>query len=192
MILITSGKKPEIKKFGLLILMGILFLPVGVFSLRYFNPSYLKLFLGVFITGFSLLLVLKKTFPIKHEKIGYSITGSLSGFLNGSLSMSGPPVVLFLSIQGTAKETFRASINLYFLILNVVTVLLFFSNGLLNRVVLGRILHLSPAMIIGVLAGILVCKKVNDEVFRRLVLIMMIFVGAWTTISTLASLIGNT
>ena len=57
------------KKFWLLVLAGILFLPVGAYSLKYLNPDYLKLCFGIIVTVFTLLLILKKTFPIKHEKL---------------------------------------------------------------------------------------------------------------------------
>ena len=190
LILTSARKEIQFKKFVPLVFMGILFLPLGAYSLRYLNPDYLKLCFGILITVFSLLLILKKTFPIKHEKIGFIITGSLSGFLNGSLSLSGPPVVLFLSNQGIDKGTFRANITLYFLILNVIAIIVFLATGLLNRVVGERILYLAPALVAGVLAGIKISKGLGDESFRKVVLILLLISGVWTTISTLAGFIG--
>ncbi|MCL2374697.1 MAG: sulfite exporter TauE/SafE family protein [Treponema sp.] len=189
LVLINSRKEIQFRQFTLLVLMGVLFLPVGVFSLTYLNPNYLKLFFGVLITGFSLLLVLKKTFPIKHEKIGYVITGALSGFLNGSLSLSGPPVVLFLSIQGVNKDTFRANITLYFMILNIIATGIFLANGLMNRIVIDRILYFAPALVVGVVGGIVASKKLKDEAFKKLVLVSLLLLGVWTTISTFINLV---
>ena len=190
LVLFHARKEIQFKKYTLLVLMGILFLPVGVFSLTYLNPDYLKLFFGVLITGFSLLLIFKKTFPIKREKIGYIITGSLSGFLNGSLSLSGPPVVLFLSIQGVNKDTFRANITLYFMILNIIATGIFIANGMMNRVVFDRILYFAPALVAGVVAGIMASKKLKDESFKKVVLVSLLLLGAWTTINTLTNIVG--
>ena len=190
LILISARKEIKFKKFVPLVLMGILFLPVGAYSLNHLNPDYLKLCFGILITVFSLLLILKKTFPIKHEKIGFIITGSLSGFLNGSLSLSGPPVVLFLSNQGIDKGTFRANITLYFLILNIIAIIVFLATGLMNRVVGERILYLAPALVVGVLAGIKISKGLGDDTFRKVVLILLLMSGVWTTISTVAGFIG--
>jgi len=188
-ILISARKEIKFKKFVPLTLMGILFLPIGAYLLKYMNSDYLKLGFGIIITVFSLLLIFKKTFPIKNEKIGYIVTGSLSGFLNGSLSSSGPPVVLFLSNQGVAKDTFRANMTLYFLILNIIAIALFLATGLLNRVVAERILYLAPALAIGVFTGIRISKKLGDETFRKVVLVLLLISGVWTTISTLASFV---
>ena len=189
LVLISAREEIKFKKFVPLVLMGILFLPVGAYSLKYLNPSYLKLCFGILITIFSLLLILKKTFPIKREKIGYIVTGSLSGFLNGSLSLSGPPVVLFLSNQGIDKGTFRANITLYFLILNVIAIMVFLATGLMNRAVGERIVYLAPALAVGVLAGIKVSKRLGDETFRKVVLILLFISGVWTTLSTLVNFI---
>jgi len=189
LILTSAREEIKFKKFVPLVLMGILFLPVGAYSLKYLNPSYLKLCFGILITVFSLLLILKKTFPIKREKIGYIVTGSLSGFLNGSLSLSGPPVVLFLSNQGIDKGTFRANITLYFLILNVIAIMVFLATGLMNRAVGERIVYLAPALAVGVLAGIKVSKRLGDETFRKVVLILLLISGVWTTLSTLVNFI---
>jgi hypothetical protein len=181
-------KEIRFKNLWLLVLAGVLFLPVGTYSLKYLNPDYLKLCFGILVTGFTLLLILKKTFPIKHEKAGYAVTGSLSGFLNGSLSLSGPPVVLFLSIQGTKKDTFRANTTLYFMILNTIAIVIFLANGLLNEAVFEKILYLVPALFIGVFAGVKAFKKLKEEGFRKIVLIMLVVSGVWTTISTLIDL----
>ena len=188
-IIISSRKVIRFRNFGVLIIMGILFIPAGVYSLKYFSSDYLKLFFGILITGFSLLLIFKKTFPVKHEKIGYALAGSLSGFLNGSLSLSGPPVVLFLSNQGINKNTFRANIAAYFLLLNIITIILFLANGLLNEVVFGKIIYLALPLYIGVFAGIKAFKKMKEEVFRKIVLIILFASGLWTTISTFISMI---
>jgi len=187
--LISFRKSIRFRKFVLLTAASLLFLPLGAYSLKHLNPDYLKLIFGILVTGFSLLLILKKTFPIRHEKSGYAITGALSGFLNGSLSLSGPPVVLFLSMQGTAKDTFRANITVYFMILNFVTMLVFLGNGLLNVVVFEKTLYFMAALIIGVFAGMMAFKKLKEEVFKRVVLMLLLLSGVWTTITTLMDLV---
>jgi uncharacterized membrane protein YfcA len=191
LVLVPARREVQFKQFKLLVVMGILFMPVGVYSLRYLNPDYLQLCFGILITVFSLMLILNKTFPIKREKIGYTIAGAFSGFLNGSLSLSGPPVVLFLSNQGVKKETFRANLTLYFLILNVIAIAIFSAVGMLNAVIFERVLFLAPALVIGVLSGIKASTKIKDKAFRMFVLLMLIISGVWTTISTSIRLIGQ-
>jgi uncharacterized membrane protein YfcA len=188
LVLFSARKKIKFRGFGLLIAAGILFLPVGMLSLKVLNPAYLKLAFGILITAFSVLLLLKKTFPIRREKIGYTFAGSLSGFLNGSLSMSGPPVVLFLSIQGTEKDTVRANLGLYFAILNIVTIPIFLVGGLLTEAVRGYLWYLAPALALGTAAGIVISKKVKEAAFRKITLAVLVATGVWTVIKTISEL----
>jgi len=188
-MLIGSRKQLKFKKFKLLVLAGILFLPVGTFALKYLEANYLKLGFGILVSAFAFLLMLKKTFPIQREKTGYIVTGMLSGFLNGSLSSSGPPVALFLSMQGTDKNTFRANITLYFLILNVITIGLFVANGLLNLAMFGKALSLAPALLSGVFVGSKLFKVIGEAAFRKLVLVVLIASGVWTTVSTVLQMV---
>ena len=49
---------------------------------------------------------------INNIKLSYGIAGFISGVLNGSLSMSGPPIVLFFSNEGFDKN-FYDFVNSY-------------------------------------------------------------------------------
>ncbi|MCL2833207.1 MAG: sulfite exporter TauE/SafE family protein [Treponema sp.] len=185
LVLYNCIKEVKIKKIWLLIISSLLFAPLGVYSLQTINSEYLKIFCGIIIIIFSLFLILKKSFPIKMEKLGYVIAGSASGFLNGSLSLSGPPVVLFLSNQGINKEGFRANITFSALVLNLITIITYLINGLLTRAVFGKILYLIPAMVLGVFIGIKLCKKLDELLFKRITLVLLIISGTWTIASAI-------
>ena len=188
-IIINCIKEIKIKKIWLLIITSIIFAPLGTYSLIYFNSNYLKLFFGIIIIVFSILLILDKSFAIKNERIGYGLTGSLSGYLNGSLSLSGPPVVLFLSNQGMSKNAFRANITFYSIILNSITIVTYLKNGLLNETFLEKIIYFLPAMLLGVLIGIKLSKKIDEKLFKKVVLILLLISGLWTIISTIENMI---
>jgi uncharacterized membrane protein YfcA len=189
-IICNCIKEIKIKKIWLLILPSVIFAPIGVYSLKFINSDYLKIFFGIIIIIFSVLLIFKKSFPIKNEKIGYTLTGSLSGFLNGSLSLSGPPVVLFLSNQGIKKNSFRANITFYSIILNSITIGTYLANGLLDKIIFEKILYLIPAMLLGVFTGIKISKKLNEALFKKITLILLILTGIWTLINAVKNIKG--
>ena len=122
------------------------------------------------------------------EKIGYTIAGSLSGFLNSSISMSGPPVALFLSNQGADKNEFRANITIYAIILNVFTIATYLYNGRITKKIIKNSVWLIPAMIVGVIVGIISLKKLNEKTFKRIALLLIIFSGSWTLINAILSI----
>jgi len=188
-IIANCIKHVRIKRIWILIVSSLIFVPVGAYFLMYFNPDYIKVALGVIIVVFSVILFFGKSFPIKNEKIGYSVAGSLSGFLNGSLSLGGPPVILFLSNQGMDKQGFRANFTFYFIVINLLTIASFLKTGILNKLVMERLLFLTPALIVSVLAGIKLSKKVNEKLFKKITLILLIVTGLWTLINAVRDIL---
>jgi uncharacterized membrane protein YfcA len=187
-VMANCYKQIKIRKIWILILASIIWAPLGTYSLVYLNSTILKIFTAVFIIVFALILIAGKSFTIRNERVGYMITGSLSGFLNGSISMSGPPVALFLSNQGADKNEFRANITIYAIILNVITIIMYFYNGLITNDIIRNIIWLIPAMIIGVIVGILFSKKLNDKLFKKIALVLIIVSGLWTLVNAIISI----
>ena len=184
LIFFDCFRKLQITKNWILVLFGVLFVPFGSYSLLYLNPDYLKLFFGIIVIIFATLLFLNKSFSIKNEKIGFGVAGALGGFLNGCLSISGPPVVLFLANQGIEKDSFRANITFYFIVLNIIAIMTYLQNGLLNTVIFEKVLYFIPAMFLGGFVGIKISKKLNEKLFRKIALLLLILSGVWTIAGT--------
>ncbi|MWV44286.1 TSUP family transporter [Paenibacillus sp. HJL G12] len=182
-VIIDARRHVDLKKIWILILSSLVAAPIGTYLLLLLDERLLKSFTGIFIILIAILLLLGKSFPVKNEKLAFVPVGIISGLLNGSISMSGPPVALFLSNQRTGKETFRANITAYGIILNVITICTYAYSGMLTRQVFTYSLWLVPSMLIGVWIGIKAIRKLNDQWFRRLALWVIILSGAWTVIS---------
>jgi uncharacterized membrane protein YfcA len=182
-ILINARRHVDLKKIWILILSSIAAAPVGTYLLLYVDANILKIGTGVLIVLFALALIRGFSIPVRNEKAAFIPVGLTSGLLNGSISMSGPPVALFLSNQGADKQTFRANITAYGIILNVITVCTYIFTGLLNTQVVTYISWMIPAMVIGVLLGIWAVKRINEVTFKRMALWLIIISGIWTILA---------
>lgn len=167
----------RLKRIWLLVLGGIIGSPLGVYLLLLLDPATLKLAIGVVTTLFALALLVGFKRPIRDERLASLPIGLASGLLGGSTSMSGPPVVLFFSNQGVDKAGFRANLNLYFILLACATLPAQLVAGLLTRQVLTYLAWFAPALFAGTLAGVWLARRVDDEAFRRLTLIVVIATG---------------
>ncbi|MGG6311339.1 sulfite exporter TauE/SafE family protein [Paenibacillus macerans] len=187
-IIVFTGcyKHADIRKIWILILSSLLAAPLGTYLLLIMDGDILKLATGTVIIVVAALLLSGKSFPVKRDKLAYLPVGALSGLLNGSISMSGPPVALFLSNQGVDKETFRANITVYGIFLNIVTILTYLYSGLLTREALVYTSWFVPGMLIGVFIGIRVLKQLNEKLFKRIALWLIIASGLWTILGVLA------
>jgi len=173
------------KKIIPLIIFGIIATPIGTYLLLYVKVNTLKIIIGLIITITAFAMFKNFKIKIKNESISYGIVGLLSGILNGSTGLSGPPIVLFLTNQNTDKDAFRANLAFYGIATNTFAIILFIVEGIVNTSVFNFTILYLPALIIGVFAGIKISTKINEIVFRNLTICLISFLGIYTVISTI-------
>ena len=184
----------------------------GIGSFR-FLPMFLALFLGLLIGG-KLILSLSlnfisisiatviiiftslnffginlKNLKKANEKILSVIIGFFSGILGGLTTFYAPPIITFLISINLDKEFFiRTTATMYFF----ASIPLYFSmvyHGLGNYYDLTISLILVIPAIVGQFFGSKVRKKMSNEIFQKLVLIILIIIGFTLLIKNLISLI---
>ncbi|SFE17967.1 hypothetical protein SAMN05216378_2613 [Paenibacillus catalpae] len=180
-VLYSSRKHVRIKQIWPLLIASLLAAPLGTYALIYVPAHSLKLGAGLLVAVVSILMLSGRSFPL--SRIAYAPVGALSGFLNGSISMSGPPVALFLTNQGLDKMTFRANITAYALILNIITIGTYVYEGLLNQTSVETVGWSVPALILGVIIGIKAVGKLNERLFKTIALWLILVTGIWTAVN---------
>jgi len=184
LIIISGWKHLALKEIWIIIVTGIIGIPFGIHLLNTANLSVLKIIIGLLliITSFAMYKGFKVHF--KNKGLSHSVTGFVSGVLNGSISMSGPPIVLFLSNEGYEKDSFRTNMNAYSIISNIIAIGAFGYNGLITK----SVLQYSGINIIvtalGTLLGIHISKKINETTFKKVVFILLIITGIITVIKS--------
>ena len=127
----------------------------GAMVLATLGDSILKTVLAVVVLLFSGYLAWTAEKPAPWNipvKWGF-VFGLVGGVFGGSLGMSGPLVVLYLSQQFTRKETLRATLIGVFAFAACWTLVVHWLNGLYTRESLTLALWLVPAFLVGTLAG---------------------------------------
>lgn len=183
LILIKIRKHIKIKSIWLLILFGIVFTPIGTKILINVDENLIKIGVGLIVTITAISFYFGYKVKFKSEKLAYIQVGMLSGILNGSVSLSGPPVVLFLTNQGVEKQVFRATLTAYFWILNIITIFIFTYEKLITTQLIKFSSYLLPALIIGVFLGIRLGNKVKESTFKKFTTILIILTGMLSLIT---------
>ncbi|MEH6823535.1 MAG: sulfite exporter TauE/SafE family protein [Motiliproteus sp.] len=109
--------------------------------------------------------------------------GVASGLMASSMAMPGPAVMLYLSRTALGKNEIRATILTFFL----------FSYGgalLLQATLIGiesqtwiTAAVLTPSALVGVLAGHFLSKKINQQLFKGLVLLILLLTGLFMLVN---------
>jgi uncharacterized protein len=175
------------KRVIVLALSGISSTLFGIYFLKYVDNSILKLTVGIIILISSVLMLFGIRVKFKIQILGDILAGVSSGLLNGSVSLNGPPVILLLSNENTEKEIFRKTLTTYFLMLNLVSIPMFFFNGLLTRdIVLRSVLNL-PALAAGVFFGLIAGNRISEGHFKKITLVMILLLGIMSVLSAVFS-----
>jgi uncharacterized membrane protein YfcA len=157
--------------------------PAGLLLFVYANQSALKIVLGLSIL-FG-VFVLSRGLELQHVSSWLDwIMGILSGVLLMATSTNGPPLVFVLQARKIDPATFRATLNMVFLVSGAFGLVMFGLAGEVIRSDVNVAAFAIPAMVIGVSAGVVIRKYVQQELFKKIVLILL-------TIGGLSSLFGG-
>jgi len=176
-ILVEARKWIDLKRMWPLLLAGIAGVPLGTYLLLILDPQTLRILVGAVVVVSAVAMLAGWRWSVRNEKLASVPVGLASGALGGSTGMPGPPVILFFTNQGMAKQTFRANLVLYFTCVGLVTVLSLLVGGLINEEVLVRWAGLLPAVALGTLAGMWLARRIDQARFRQITLGVLILTG---------------
>lgn len=173
----------DLKRIVPLMIAGVAATPIGTYLLIILDVNLLKILIGTVIALSAVALLRGFRMEIKNERLAFGPVGFISGILNGTTQMSGPPVILFFTNQGVQKEVFRANLVAYFMVLNVATVPSAVLGGLITGSVINYALLFLPAMILGAIVGMILAHKVEEELFRKLALNIVTVAGLFSIVT---------
>ena len=100
--------------------------------------------------------------------------GLVSGVLNTSTSMNGPPVVLYFQGLGFPTQEFRGGLAVFFVACSALTLAAFIATGVVTWMAIGLASAAVPSVFAGSIAGHALLRRVEPELFRRLVFVMLV------------------
>lgn len=170
-------KHLTLKKLIPMLILGIIGSVIGVKILTIIPVKELKIIMGSFIVVSAIVLATGYRVNLKNEKLSYSIAGFIGGITNGAISFGGPPTVLFLQNQNEEKNVFRANLSLYFLIIALTGSINLLLNGMLTKQLIIQAGVLIVPVISGTILGNFLSHKINEKVFRKIVLGVLFAAG---------------
>jgi uncharacterized protein len=163
------------------LLIGSLFgIPAGVFVLKELKASLLLILLGIILVAYSLYGLVARPYRKGLKKSWAYLFGFLAGCLGGAFTASGPPVIVYTSLQPWSKDEIKVTLQGYFFVSGILVIFFQALGGLMTDTVLKYFLISLPPILIGTWAGHFFSGKVREETYRRFMLILLGFLGAFT------------
>lgn len=148
-------------------------MPFGLLLLEAVSGRTLQIILGVNVLFATVVLWRGVRLPLEGRLVD-AATGFLSGVLNTSTSMNGPPVVLHLQNRGLAPVPFRATLSAFFVSSSLLTLALYAVGGQLDGFALAAAAVGLPGLAVGYLAGDAVSRRLDAAQFRGIVVGVLI------------------
>ncbi len=157
---------------------GAFGLPLGVWGLASLESRWLALGLGIVLVLFCSYSLIN---PPKSRKPwptfwGYPM-GVSSGILGGALNTAGPPLVIYSYYQPWDKDSIKASLLTFFVVMSLYKVLLLFATRLMTQQILFEAAAALPVQLLGATAGIRMSHRCSKEQIRRIAFLILIGLG---------------
>ena len=166
----------HLSRFLIPALVGI---PIGLQLLSYINATFLTTLVAAFLIIYGGFFSFRKHLPnlTRETPLLDATIGFCGGILGAVAGMSGALPTMLCSMRPWPKMQQRAILQPFnFIILGLSALMLFFNGGYPLSTL--KIIAVSfPVTMIASVAGILVYKQLNDDQFRRLLIVMMLFSG---------------
>ncbi len=168
-----------LRRFWPLILVFALSTWVGAQILVALDAALLLGLLGAAVVMFSLINLFQPRLRLaaEHERFAGPGVGLVAGLLNGVSTVNGPPLAIYLVSLGLDKETFIGSYGLIALCGSFPLLLSYIGVGLLGPVEFGASLLAVVPALVGVVAGERLRHRIDPELFRRILLAVLIVLG---------------
>lgn len=153
--------------------------PVGVLFLKEVDKDTIRLIMGILLVGYAVYGLCLGSVR-KNLKGGWAYAfGFLAGCLGGSLSVPGPPVIVYTSLQRWNKDTIKATLQAFLFVTHVAIVAAHALTSVTTATVITLFLASSPALIVGTLAGFWCYGRLAEESYRRTMFLLMGCPGAF-------------
>jgi uncharacterized membrane protein YfcA len=162
------------RKLVLLLIPGsIVGVIIGTVLITNAPTETLRTLLGVIVLIFAIYKILEKrilrTMVYKPRDWHGLVAGTITGFSSALAHTGGPPVSIYLLMQGVTPRVFIATSALFFLFLNWIKVPFYLYADLFDVELLRQIACLLPLVPIGVVTGRWLIGRVDAVTFERII-----------------------
>lgn len=169
-LLIVVQKKDQkllSKNAYVLIASGAVFTLIGVFVLKSVSGKTLIHISGIFFIVLTLLSFLnKKSDKINLPSYSYPLAGAIIGLITGTISVSGPPLALFLNRAKVTNREFREIFAAFSVVTAIIACIGYIHAGMLTLETLKTALIFTPILLLGTIVGKYFNSRISTHRFQ--------------------------
>lgn len=160
--------------------------PLGFKLFQFVTSDHLKIFISLILLCFLLLSHFGRLNFAQRPRNAF-IAGLFSGIMATSVSMAGPPLILYFANTQLSRIELRSTCVLYFFLVQMCSMGIFVFNGGTNMAAAGtEFFYMLPGLFAGLFFGQLAFKYTSPKFFRFLLFGMLYYICFQSLYSVLA------
>ncbi|MBS1617087.1 MAG: sulfite exporter TauE/SafE family protein [Bacteroidetes bacterium] len=156
---------------------SVIFVILGAWLTTVISFRFDQLVLGVFLIVFSTILLARPGFRLQPSVTTSTIGGGLAGFLAGFVGTGGAVRGLCMAAYDLEKNLFVGTSAAIDLGVDVSRAVIYTQSGYVSQAGYQLILALVGVSLVGSYIGKVLLQKIDQESFRRIVLLLILAVG---------------
>lgn len=176
-VLLRYWRSLQFGKVFPLILASLIGVPVGIFLLRRADEGLALAILGIILAGYALYALSGLRLPeLKGKAWAYS-AGFIGGLLGGAYNTPGPPIIMYASCKKWTPDVFKGNLQTFFLQNSIIVLVGHWISGSFTADILSLFWRGLPWLLAGIFTGLAMDRWVNPELFRKIVLVLLVVMG---------------
>ncbi len=156
---------------------SVLFVILGAYLNNKINLKYVELAMGIFLVGFAITFLVKKDLKFNPTNFNAIAGGAAAGFLAGLIGTGGAIRGATLTAFDLKKEAFVGTSAGIDLAVDLSRTIVYLINGYLDKKYIWYIPVLFVLAYAGAWIGKKVLNKIPDQIFKKIVLVLILLVG---------------
>jgi hypothetical protein len=150
---------------------------IGALLVNYVSQPILKLFLGLFLVGFSVLSIIKPDLSIPANRRNSFVGGSLYGFFSGLVGTGGPLRGAFLTSLNLEKDVYISTSGSISFLVDLTRIPVYLASGFLRPQYYWYVPVLFFIAIAGSYTSRRIVTSVSQQSFRKFILTALFLSG---------------
>jgi uncharacterized protein len=184
LVLVEDGGHADWRRIAPMLAAAVPGLILGVLLLSALSKEVLQVIVGLAVIGAGAWQLRARRSARSERRradmpaaVGWAV-GFMSGTMTTSISVSGPPIVLWLEAHGVRPTEFRATLAASFLALNLAGWVMLFAAEGSDSVDLGLVAPLLGLVLVGHLLGTAAFRRIDPQRFFVIALVLVVCTGA--------------
>lgn len=157
---------------------GLIGVPAGTMLLTYIDPANMRVGIGVLLIVYSVYNLVRPAITLAHESVATEVgVGFLNGLLAGLTGLVGIVVVIWCQLRNWPKDVQRAIFQPVLLATILTSTVSLSVAGAVTAETTKLYLLGLPAMLAGTWIGLKLYGRLDDAVFRKIILILLLVSG---------------